>query len=79
MKLWYWHNMLKLSDSAGEKLKLAARGFAAAASFNFLSAEFNETVQSFNNFQRMRQKSVIFIVSFNWNWAQKKKINAVSL
>ena len=27
--------MLKLSDSAGKKLKLTARGFAAAVSFNF--------------------------------------------
>ena len=56
------------------KLKLAAQGFAAAASFNFLSAEFNETVQSFNNYyQKMTQKSATFIVSFNWNWAYKKK------
>ena len=35
MKPWYWHKMLKLSDSAGKKLKLTARGFAAAVSFNF--------------------------------------------
>ena len=34
-KLWHWHNRLKLSDTVGKKLKLTARGFAAAVRFNF--------------------------------------------
>ena len=37
---------LKLSDSAAKKLKLSARGFAAAASFNFFAAEL--TVSTFS-------------------------------
>ena len=56
---WYWHKMLKLSDSAGKKLKLPARGFAAAVSFNFFRpnwqfqhfmpiSRFHETCPKFN-------------------------------
>ena len=42
MKPWYWHKMLKLSDSAGKKLKLTARG-------NFmLISRFHETCPKFN-------------------------------
>ena len=74
---------LKLSDSAAKKLKLSARGCAAAASFNFLQpnwqfqllakSRFHETAQKFNFFSKIDTKTAIFIVSFKWNWRNKKK------
>ena len=69
MKPWYWHKMLKLSDSAGKKLKLPARGFAAAGSFNFFRPNWQ--------FQHFSQ----ITVSWNypkiqlWHWNCHKKLS----
>ena len=71
MKPWYWHKMLKLSDSAGKKLKLPARGFAAAGSFNFFRPNWQ--------FQHFSQ----ITVSWNypkiqlWHWNCHKKLSFV--
>ena len=62
-----------------KKLKLAARGFAAAASFNFsgqtdsfniyAKSRFHETAQKFNFFPKMVTKTAILLSSFKWNCA----------
>ena len=80
---------LKLSDSAAKKLKLSARGCAAAASFNFLQpnwqfqllakSRFHETAQKFNFFSKMDTKTAIFTVSFKWNWHTQKKETGFSI
>ena len=53
MKPWYWHKMLRLSDSAGKKSKLTAQGFTTAVSFNFsgqhlAKSRYHETAKKFN-------------------------------
>ena len=74
--------MLKLPVSP-EKLKLTARGFAkAAVSFIFFrrnsqfqhlaKSQFHETEEKFNFYPKRDTKSVLFIVSFKWNWREKK-------
>ena len=75
--------MLKLSDSAGKKLKLPARGFAAAGSFNFsgrtdsfnilAKSRFHETTQKFNFDTETVTKNCHFYCQFQVKLTTKKK------
>ena len=67
MKPRYWHKMLKLLDSAGKKLKLLARGCAAARQFQFFPAKL--TVSTFmpnHGFMKLPKNS-----TFCQKWSQK--------
>ena len=81
MKPWYWLKMLKLSDSAGKKLKLAARGFNFFRP-NWQFQHLSQITVSWNlpknwTFPKTATKTVIVTVSFKWN--RRKKKNPVSL
>ena len=89
MKPWYWHKMLKLSDSAGKKLKLTARGFAAAVSFNFFRPNwqfqhFSQITVSWNcpKIQLLTLKlsqKMPFLSTVSAETGDKKKKNPVSI
>ena len=78
-----WHKIVKPSRSrSGKKMKLTARGFAAAVSFIFFptdSGRFHNFSQfhpwnhsQFHFWAKKTEKKSPVSPSFTWNWPQKK-------
>ena len=80
---WNWHKIMKPPYSVGKKMKLTARGFAAARQFHFFPTEsgrFHNFSQfhpwnhsQFHFWAKKSEKILTFFVSFTWNWSQKKR------
>ena len=81
--VWNWHKIMKPSRiRSGKKMKLTARGYAAAVSFIFFlteSGRFHNFSQfhtwnhsQFHFLSQKAEKIQTFFASFTWNWPQKK-------